>query len=222
MRIRVRHAVYLVAATLLVGCSAGSSASATSHRVTTASSSAGAAARATVTPSATGRPSQGLLGVLAVPAGATPWPSNVNGPKSLTAFVELCYAKSSWIEEEAQYVRRGFLSAVLEGWDNPDGSQQDIRLARFATPAGAASAFDEAGSAFRREPKPATVLTDPATGAVGWSSPALDTQGNASVEFTAVVGDIMILVYEETAATPDPAAAKELLQRQYDSLKNGS
>ena len=32
----------------------------------------------------------------------------------------------------------------------------------------------------------------------------------------------MIRVVEYTAATPDPAAAKLLLQQQYDRLKNGS
>ena len=42
------------------------------------------------------------------------------------------------------------------------------------------------------------------------------------VEFIAAVGDTMILVVEATAATPDLAAAKVLLQEQYDSLKNGS
>ena len=108
------------------------------------------------------------------------------------------------------------------GWINADGSQQAVKLVRFATPAGAMSAFDEASSSFKREPKPATALAVPAIGAVGTSSPTLDTQGNASVEFTAVVGDTMILVAEGTAATPDPAAAKVLLLQQYDRLKNGS
>jgi hypothetical protein len=32
----------------------------------------------------------------------------------------------------------------------------------------------------------------------------------------------LIRVLEYTAATPDPAAAKALLQKQYDALKNGS
>jgi hypothetical protein len=160
--------------------------------------------------------------VLPVPAGATPWTPNINGPMSLDSFVKSAYSKSAWTEEEALDVRRGFVSAVLQGWINADGSQQAIKLARFATPAGAMSAFDEVGSSFKREPKPATVLTVPAIGAVGTSSPTMDTQGNASVEFTAVVGDTMILAAEGTAVTPDPAAAKVLLLHQYDRLKNGS
>ncbi len=41
-------------------------------------------------------------------------------------------------------------------------------------------------------------------------------------QFGVAVGDTMIRVVEYTAATPDPAAAKVLLQQQYDSLKNGS
>lgn len=213
---------FLGVAALLVGCSAGSSASTTSDRVTISPSSAGTAARTTVTPSATGSPGQGLLGVLPVPAGATPWPPNLNGPMSLDSFVKSAYSKNAWTEEEALNVRRGFVSAVQQGWINADGSQQAIRLVRFATPAGAMSAFDDASSSFERGPKPATALTVPAIGAVGTSSPTLDTQGNASVEFTAVVGDIMILAAEGTAAAPDPAAAKVLLLQQYDRLKNGS
>jgi hypothetical protein len=42
------------------------------------------------------------------------------------------------------------------------------------------------------------------------------------VEFVAHAGDTMLFVNEWTAAKPDPAAAKVLLQRQYDRLKKGS
>jgi hypothetical protein len=222
VRIGVRHMVFLVAAALLAGCSAGSSAgssaSTTSHPLTTTSSSAGTAARATATPSATASPSKGLLGVLPVPAGATPWPTNTNALMSLISFVKSSFSKSAWTEAEALYARRGFESAVQQGWTNADGSQQAIRLVRFATPAGATSAFDEVRSGWKRKPQPVTMLADPAIGAVGWSSPTLDSLGNADAEFGVAVGDTMILAVEYTAATPDPAAAKVLLQRQYDSL----
>jgi hypothetical protein len=215
--------VFPVAAALLVGCSAGSSESTTSHPVTASSSSAGTAARATATtPSATASHSQGLLGVLPVPAGATPWPTNTNALMSLVSFVQSDYSQSAWTEEEALDARRGFVSAVVQGWANADGSQQSIRLVRFATAAGAASAFDEVSSGWKLEPKPVTMLADPAIGAVGWSSPTQDSQGDAHAEFGVAVGDTMILAVEYTAATPDPAAAKVLLQQQYDSLKNGS
>jgi len=214
--------VFLVGAALLVGCSAGSSASTTSHPVTTSSSSAGTAARATATPSATASPSQGLLGVLPVPDGATPWPTNTNALMSRISFVQSTYIKSAWTVEEALYARRGFVSAVEEGWRNADGSQQYITLVRFATPAGATSALDDLISSWKRHPKPVTMLADPAIGAVGWSSPTLDSLGNARAEFGVAVGDTMIRVVEYTAATPDPADAKVLLKEQYDSLKNGS
>ena len=213
--------VFLVAAGLLVGCSAGSSASTTSHPVTTSSSSAGTAARATATPFATASPRQALLGVLPVPAGATPWPENTNALLSRNAFVELAYSKSDWTAEEGQEARRGFVAAVQRGWDNADGSQQSIRLVRFATPAGVESAFDQVSSGWKLQ-YPDTLLADPGIGAVGWSSPTLDTGGYTVAEWGAVVGDTMILAAEYTAATPDPAAAKVLLLRQYDSLKNGS
>src|SRR5215472_211249 len=140
--------VFLVAAALLVGCSAGSSASTTSHPVTTSPSSVGTVARATATPSATASPSRGLLGVLPVPAGATPWPTNTNALMSLISFVRSSYRKSYWTEEEALDARRGFVSAVKQGWANADGSQQAITLVRFATPAGATSAFDAVSSAW--------------------------------------------------------------------------
>jgi hypothetical protein len=198
VRVRVRHLVCLGAAALLVGCSAGSSPSTTSHRAS---------------------PSRGLLGVLPVPAGATPWPANTNALLSRTAYVKLAYSKRYWTAEEADEARRGFVAAVQQGWDNPDGSQQSIRLVRFATPTGAIRALGAVSAGWDVQ---YSLLTDAAIGAVGWSSPTLDSHGNASAVWGVAVGDTMILAFESTAATPDPAAAKELLLQQYDSLKNGS
>jgi hypothetical protein len=188
-------------------------------RVPAPSDSPGTAATSAATPPATESPSLGLLGVLPVPAQATPWPSNTNALLSRTAFVESVYSKSGWTAEEAEDARRGFVAAVQQGWDNPDGSQQSIRLVRFATAAGVASAWDELRSGWAVQHAHA-LLTDPAIGAVGWSSPTLDSRGYAYVEWGAVVGDTMIRAVEYTAATPDPIAAKELLLEQYDRLKN--
>jgi len=158
--------------------------------------------------------------VLPVPAGATAWPDNHNTLLSLVTFVELSYSESDWTTEEALDARRGFVSAVQQGWRNADGSQQAIRLVRFATPTGATSDLDAVISGWKQEQ--VTMLADPAIGAVGWSSPVLDSQGDANAEFGVTVGDTMILAVEYTAATPDPAAAKALLQKQYDRLKEGS
>ena len=141
---------------------------------------------------------------------------------SRISFVQSAYIKSAWAREESLYVRRGFVSAVEQGWFNADGSQQYITLVRFAIPAGATSALDELISGWKQKPKPATMLADPAIGAVGWSSPTLNSLGDANAEFGVVVGGTMIRVLEYTAATPDPAPAKVLLQQQYDSVKNGS
>jgi hypothetical protein len=167
------------------------------------------------------------LGLLPVPAGAKPWSANTNALMSRVSFVKSFYDKSDWTMEEALLARRGFVAAVWEGWNNADGSHQSIMLVRFATPAGATSDFDAERSYYdlvlgKQEPKPVTLLADSAIRAVGWSSPTLDSVGNAKVEFAVVIGDTEIVVDEWTAATPDPAAAKVLLQRQYDSLKNGS
>jgi hypothetical protein len=141
---------------------------------------------------------------------------------SRISYIQSTYIKSAWTREEALYARRGFVSAVEQGWSNADGSQQYIALVRFATPVGARSALDEQISDWKRSPQPMTMLADPAIGAVGFSNPALDSQGNAHADFYAAVGDTVIRVVEYTAATPDPAAAKVLLQQQYDRLKNGS
>jgi hypothetical protein len=111
---------------------------------------------------------------------------------------------------------------VQQGWINTDGTQQSITLIRFAIPAGATSTFDDLSSAWKDKPKPVTMVTDPAIGAVGWSDPAMDALGNTEVELAVAVGDIVIRVQEYAAVTPDPADAKVLLQKQYDVLKNGS
>ncbi len=190
--------------------------------MTASFSSAATAARAVAAPSPTARPSLGLLGVLPVPAGATPWRANTNALMSRISYVQSAYIESVWPQEEALYARRGFVSAVEEGWTNADGSQQYIALVRFATPVGATSALDEQISDWKQSPDPMTMLADPATGAVGMSSPALDSQGDAHVNFFFAVGDTVIRVVEYSAATPDPAAAKVLVQEQYDRLKNGS
>jgi hypothetical protein len=159
--------------------------------------------------------------LLPVPAGATP-SENSYAVMNRRSFVKSFYPKGDRKREEALNAHRGFVSAASEGWTNADGSRQEILLVRFATPAGATSASDEVSAWFRQWPKPVTTPTDPAIGAVGCSDPRLDSSGNALVEFVAHVGDTMFFVNEWTAATPDPAAAKALMQRQYDRLKNGS
>ena len=217
MRIRVRHMVFLVAAALLAGCSAGSSAPAKSRPVTTSPSSAGTTARARAR--ATARPSRGLLGVLPVPAGATPWPTNTNALMSLDSFVRSAYSKSYWTVEEALDTRRGFAAAVEQGWGNADGSQQSIALVRFATPVGAMSAFNEANSG-RGWSKAGDDAVRPRHRCRRLEQSDAGLAGRRESGFYAAIGDTMISVFEYTAATPDPADAKALLQRQYESLKN--
>jgi hypothetical protein len=142
---------------------------------------------------------------------------------SRISYVQSLYIKSAVNgQEEALYARRGFVSAVEQGWRNTDGSNQYITLVRFATPVGAMSALDDQTSDWKQAPGQ-MMLADPAiAGAVGWSGPALDQNGDAHVNFWVAVGDTMIRLVEYTAATPDPAAAKILLQEQYNRLKNRS
>jgi hypothetical protein len=162
------------------------------------------------------------LGVLPVPAGATPWTANTNQPMSLDAFVRGFYVQSGWAEEEGLYKQRRFASGAIEGWINPDGSQQLITIVRFAAAQGAQSMFDGTTATWRTNPKPATMLTDAAVSGVGWVNPALDAHGDARVEIAARIGDTVVDVTEWTAATPDVAAAKALLLQQYENLTTES
>jgi hypothetical protein len=223
--------VVLVIAGLLAGCSAGGIGAA-AHAAKT---SEAATASATALPSTPAPPSalasptapvaganQGLLGALPPPAGANPWSTNTNALIPRVDFIQTFYPKSVWSQEEGLYVRRGFVSAVIEGWINTDGSQQSITIARFASPAGATSAYYDLRARWKQKAKPMTMLTYPAIGAAGWSNPTLDNLGNTRVEFAVAVGDYLVRVQEYTAVTTDPAAAEALLLEQYDALKNGS
>jgi hypothetical protein len=182
------------------------------------SSAPATSASATASPDAAAA-DPGPLGVLPVPAGATPWIANTNTPMNLDAFVQQFYVKTGWTEEEGLYKQRGFTSAAIEGWINLDGSQQSINIVRFSTAKGALSLFDGTTNTWRGNPKPAEMLTDPAVDGVGWINPTLDSDGNARVEIAAQLGDTVIDVIEYTAATPDVAAAKSLILKQYESLK---
>jgi hypothetical protein len=75
--------------------------------------------------------------VLPVPADATPWPTNTNAQLSRAAYVESVYPKKDWTAEEGEQARLGFVAAVQEGWDNPNGSQQAITIVRYAAVDGA-------------------------------------------------------------------------------------
>ncbi len=140
---------------------------------------------------------------------------------SRVSYVQSLYIKSAWGQEEVLYARRGFVAAIEQGWTNADGSEQFIALVRLAIPAGAASALDEQISDWKEQPG-LTAVTAPGTGAAGFSGPTLDSQGNAHVNFFFAVGDTVVRVVEYTAATPNPAAAKALVEKRYQRLKNGS
>jgi hypothetical protein len=161
----------------------------------------------------------GPLGILALPAGAQPWTTNVNKPLSLDAFVQTFYVKDGWTDEEGLYRRRGFVSGAIEGWINADGTQQSIAIAKFATPQGAVSLFDGLTETLRNKPSPAKVITDAGDDGVGTVSPTLDADGNAVAEIAARAGDYVIDVHEFAAVTPEPSAAKALLLRQFHSLQ---
>ena len=171
-------------------------------------------------PSALGAPSADPVGLLPIPSGATPWTSNTDAPMSLAAFVDEFFIPSAQVHEKSLYTRRGFVSGGFEGWINLDGSQQRIAIARFATANGALSAFDDLSTVLSEKPAPWTKLSDSADGAVGAVNPQLDSDGNALVDITARVGDYLVDVHQYTAATPDPSAARALLEKQVDALKS--
>jgi hypothetical protein len=217
MRGIVQCGAVLALGAVLTACSATKTAYVPTGKAS-ASPSASASAQASPGTAAAGT---GPLGVLPIPAGTQPWTSNTNKLMNADAFIKAFYAKSAWTEEETLLPRRGFVSGVVEGWINADGSQQMIAIYRFATANGAVSEFDAIAGTLRGKPKPATMLTDPADGGVGTVSPTLDSLGNAVAEIAARSGDYVIDVHEFSAASPDPAAAKALLLKQYDSLKRG-
>jgi hypothetical protein len=164
-------------------------------------------------------PAAGPLGLLAVPANATPASQNANIPMGLDAFVQRYYLKSAWKEEESLLTRRGFKSGAIETWINPDGSQQSVVIASFATSTGALSQFDGMTSTWRGEPKPARMITYAEVGGLGWVNPTLDAYGNARVEIAVRDADMVIDVVEYTADSPDIPAAEALLLKQYENLK---
>lgn len=163
--------------------------------------------------------SNAMLGVLPVPHGATPWDDNTDAPMSLKSFVKVFYVRSAWAREIHLYKRRGFTSGVIEGWINPDGSQQEIDIAHFSRPAGAKSLFRGLTGTLTDKPAPATKITDPTDGGVGTVSPTLDHLGNAIAEMVGHTGSYVIDVRNFSAASPDPSAAKVLLLTQYTVLK---
>jgi Zn-dependent protease with chaperone function len=163
--------------------------------------------------------SPGPLGILPLPYGSTPWSDNTGKPMNLGAFVQAFYVRSAWTDEKRALARWGFVSGAHEGWDHVDGSGESIFIARFSGVNGAMSWFEAHTGYLRRARRPATALTDRADGGVGSADPTLDNQGQAKVQMVARVGDYVIVVQEFTAAKPDPAAAKALLLKQYDSLK---
>jgi len=215
MRGIVRYGAILALGAVLTACSATNTVYVQSGSKSVSPNASGSASASPGTAAA----DTGPLGVLPFPADARPWTQDTEKPMSVDAFVQGFYIKSAWTEEEGLLPRRGFVSGTLEGWINADGTQQSIAIFRFATANGAVSQFDDLTGTLRDKPKPATVLTDPADGGVGTVSPTLDSLGNAIAEIAAHEGDYVIDVHEYAAASPDPAAAKALLLKQYDSLK---
>jgi hypothetical protein len=161
-------------------------------------------------------------GLLAIPSGATPWTVNTNAPMGLVPFVDQFFNTASQAREKSLYARRGFVTGGYEGWLNPDASQQQIAVARFATANGAVSAFDDLGNYLGQRPKPWTEIADPADQAVGAVNPQLDANGFALVDIAARVGNYLVDVHEFSISTPDPAAAKALLLEQVKALKSVS
>jgi|1186.fasta_scaffold137958_2 hypothetical protein len=200
--------------------SASSSSSATPPTSGASTSGGGSTPSTPSSPATTSPPNTGPLGVLPMPAGAKPWDDNKSTPMGLDAFIKAFYVDSAFTKEKALYTQRGFVSGTIQGWINADGSQQSIAIIKFKGSSGAVSLFDGLTGTLKDTPKPATSITDPADGGVGISDPTIDSLGNANAEIAAHTGAYVIDVHEFTASTPDPAAAKALLLRQYQSLKS--
>jgi hypothetical protein len=177
---------------------------------------------ATASASAASGVGTGPLGLLPLPSGANAWTTNTNAPMGLDAFINQLYAPNSQAGEQSLYTKRGFVSGAFEGWYNPDGSQQTIAIARFASASGATEAFSDLGASFQQDPAPDKEFTDSADGAVGSADPAVDSEGDTDTDIGARIGDYLVDVQEFSAATPDPSAAKALLLEQVEALKGDS
>jgi hypothetical protein len=154
-----------------------------------------------------------------MPAGAKAWSDNSGKPMGLDAFVKAFYIASAYSKEKSLYTQRGFVSGTIQGWINADGSQQSIAIAKFKSSSGAVDLFDGLTGTLKDKPKPATGMTDSSDGGVGMVDPTVDSLGNANAEIMAHTGVYVIDVNQFNANTPDPAAAKALLLKQYQSLK---
>ena len=82
----------------------------------------------------------------------------------------------------------------------------------------ALSEFDALTGTLRDHATSSQVVTDPADGGLGTVNPTLDSMGNAKAELVTHTGDYVIDVHELTVGTPDPADAKALLLKQYQSF----
>jgi hypothetical protein len=222
MRGLARYAPLVALVPILTAChivpqfSSASSSSAPTTPTSTGPSSTETSSTPTTPPAA----NTGPLGVLPMPAGAKPWDDNKSTPMGLDAFIKAFYVESAYTKEKGLYTQRGFVSGTIQGWINADGSQESIAIIKFKGSSGAISLFDGLTGTLKDTPKPAVTITDSADGGVGISDPTIDSLGNANAEIAAHTGVYVIDVHEFTASTPNPAAAKALLLRQYQSLKS--
>ena len=243
MRTVIVHGAWLVVvAASVAGCSAAatsasgsptpsSSATVQPSGANTAASNPSAAATAipsgpqytaTASASAASAVGGGPLGLLPIPSSANAWTTNTDAPMGLDAFIKQFYSSGSQAGEKSLYTQRGFVSGAFEGWFNPDGSQQTIAIARFASATGATYAFSDLSGSLQQNPAPYEEFTDTADGAVGSADPTVEAQGNTYTDVTAHVGDYLVDVHEFSAKTPDTSAAKALLLEQVEALKADS
>lgn len=173
-------------------------------------------------PSALGVPSPGPLGLLPIPGGATSASGNTNAAMGLVSFINRFYPAPARAAEKSAYAQQGFVTAGIEGWIDSDGTRQGIVIARFTAAKGATSTLNDFTDTLGGQPAPVTMIADPADQGVGSVDPRPNADGYDSVIIAARVGDDLVEVFENSAATPDSAAAKALLLQQVNALKDGS
>jgi hypothetical protein len=174
---------------------------------------------ARLSPASAPGPGRAPLGLVAIPRGATPASGDNNAPMDLASFIGLAYPAAGQAAEKSVYAKRGFVTAVIEGWTNSDRTKQSIVLVRFATGSGATSEFNDFTDTLGQQPGPVTMIADPADQAVGSVNRQPNAQGYDLVIMVDRVGDDLIEVFENSTATPNPAAAEALLLDQVKALK---
>ena len=154
------------------------------------------------------------------PAGSKPWPASYGPEGVLTDRQYIAAAGPNTVAELNLQRERGLQFGANWSWSEPSGVQVEILLARYATPAGAASYYaSERSGQLQRYPG-VTAYTLPGE-PQSFGLPIATVQndpGETVVRTNALAGDTVIVVNVNRPVTPDTAVANAVSRRIRQSL----